>query len=51
MDTIWIGWVSVRDDGYLLLRVGSSSGFTHGNDGGLSVARVSDVVGSNFKAL
>ena len=50
MNTIRIGWVSVRDDDYFLSRVGSANGLTHGDDRGLSVARASNVVGSDFKA-
>ena len=51
MKAIRIRWVSVRDEGYFLLRVSSANGLTHGDDRGLSVARVSDMVGSDFKAL
>ena len=51
MNAVRIGWIAVRDDGYFLLRVGGSGGFTHGDDGVLSIAGVSDMVGSDFKAL
>jgi hypothetical protein len=51
VNTVWIGRISVRDECDFLLRVSGSGGFTHGDDSILSVARVSDVVGSDFKAL